>query len=345
MIPVFRLTADGRDITQAIQDRLLSISFRDEAESKSDRLTVELDDRPRRSDGAYLAFPNIGARLDFAIGYAGSGAIEMGSFTVDEITYSGPPATLQIAARAAGMAGPYRSAVSRSWHDTTLGDIAGAIAAEHGLTLAADPVVAATFISHADQTAESPMAFLARLAGIYDAVAKPVSGNLVLAPKGTGRTVSGRALPVLRLHPSDVTSWTYSYSARDEAGAANKDGGAGAPTAGGVRTVFWDKDEAKMKEVLGGNPPYEDVKFVSSDHDTARATANTVKSGKDRSRGKFSCQLPGNPQAMAEQLLELSGFRPGVPDGWRVTSVEHKLDSGGYTTSIDAERDAAGNDA
>ncbi|WP_158599973.1 hypothetical protein [Azospirillum cavernae] len=41
---------------------------------------------------------------------------------------------------------------------------------------------------------------------------------------------------------------------------------------------------------------------------------------------------------MAEQRLTLSGFRPGVPTDWRVTSVEHKLDKGDHTCSLDAEQ-------
>lgn len=339
MKPVFKLTAAGRDITDSVNDRLISISYRDEAETKSDRLTITLDDRPRRSDGAYLAFPNIGARLDFAIGYEATGIVPMGSFTVDEITYSGPPATVTIAAKAAGMEGPYRSPASQSWDDTTLGAIADAIAGEHGMTLVADPDLSSVPVPHADQTQESPMAFISRLAERHDGVAKPVAGRLVLARKGAARAVTGQPLPGLTLRPGDVGKWTYSYSARDEAGAAQPDGGEGEPTGGGVKSVYWDKDQARMVEVVEGSPPYERVRFAASDRGDATAQATSRKAQKDRSRARFSFDLPGNPRLMAEQRLTLTGFRPGVPTGWRITSVDHKLDGGGgYSCSVEAER-------
>ncbi|RJF81139.1 late control protein D [Azospirillum cavernae] len=336
MIPVFRLTADRKDITAAIADRLISISYKDEAETKSDRLTLRLDDRPR--DGSYLAMPSVGTKLEFAIGYKDGGAVSMGSFTVDEIKYSGPVATLEIGAKAAGMETSFRSPVSKSWNDTTLGAIAEAIAKEHGFTVKADPVLAAVPVRHEDQTNESSMAFLTRLASAHDAVAKPVDGYLVLAPKGQAKAVTGKALPGVTLRPGDLTSWTYSYSARSEAGEADKDGADKPGSKGGTKAVYWDKDTAALNAVTVGDPPYENVKFVSSNPEKAAADASTKKNEKDREKARFNGSGPGNPRMMAEQRLTLSGFRPGVPTDWRVTSVEHKLDKGGYTCSLDAEQ-------
>ncbi|MCG5240469.1 phage late control D family protein [Azospirillum doebereinerae] len=347
MKPVFRLTADSTDVTAAVADRLVSISYKDEAETKSDRLTVRLDDRPR--DGAYLALPGIGAKLEFAIGYESTGAVAMGSFTVDEIKYSGPTATLEIGAKAAGMESRFRSAASKSWTDTTLGAIAQAIATEHGFTLKADPELASVPVAHEDQTNESAMAFLTRLAGAHDAVAKPVDGYLVLAPKGQAKAVTGKALPGVTLRPGDLSSWSYAYSARSEAGEADKDGADKPGSKGGTKSVYWDKDEAKMKEVTVGNPPYENVKFVSSNPEKAAASASTKKNEQDRQKATFNGSGPGNPRLMAEQRLTLSGFRPGIPTDWRVRSVEHKLDKSGYACSVDAElfsegqQDAAAN--
>lgn len=54
MRPAFTIRANGRDITAAIRDRLLSISVKDEAGLKSDSVTLRLDDRPlRNADGAH----------------------------------------------------------------------------------------------------------------------------------------------------------------------------------------------------------------------------------------------------------------------------------------------------
>ena len=333
MRPTFRLIADGADITANIKDRLLSLSYKDEAELKSDRLSVRLDDRPRREDGTYVALPEIGATLELHLGYVETGTTAMGSFTVDEIKRSGPVAVLEIGAKAAGMDGPFRSQTSKSWTDATLGDIARTIAREHGFEAKIEQALGGVRIPHADQTNESPMAFLNRLAGQHDGIAKPANGMLVLAPKGTAKAVTGQDLPGVTVRPADLSTWSYSYSARKEAGQA---GGKGGP-AGGVQSAYWDKDEARMVTVQEGEPPYQNVRFASSNPGEAGAAAAATKNGKDREKAKFSAAATGNSKFMAEQRMTLSGFRPGIPTDWRVTSVEHRLDGNGYSCSIEAE--------
>lgn len=345
MRPSFRLLADGRDITANVQDRLLSLTYRDEAETKSDRLTVKLDDRPDRESGRHVALPRIGTVLELSLGYAETGLTPMGKWTVDEIQYDGPPATLTVGAKAAEMATPFRSATCKSWDDTTLGAIAREIAAEHGYEARLDGTLAAVAIPHEDQVNESPMAFLNRLAARHDGVAKPVNGFLVLAPKGTAKSVTGQTLPDATLVPGRLTKWTYKHSARSEAGQARKSpagGSGGAGSGGGIRSVYWDKDEARLKEATEGNPPYQNTRYACAGPGEAGATAAATKNTKDRGKDSFSCSCPGDPAFMAEQKLILSGFRPGIPTDWRVKSVEHKLDNSGYSCSIEAELFSAG---
>ena len=111
--PAFRLEADGRDVTDSIRDRLLSLRIDDEAETRSDRLSLTLDDRPRL-DGAVADLPTPDTMLSVWLGYRESGAVDMGRYRVDEITYSGPPATLEVKATAAALGQDIRAARSRS---------------------------------------------------------------------------------------------------------------------------------------------------------------------------------------------------------------------------------------
>lgn len=331
MRPDFRLAADGVDVTANIRDRLLALSFKDEAEAKSDRLTIRLDDRPRR-DG-YAALPAIGTTLELSLGYRETGLVAVGRFTVDEIKQSGPVAVLEVGAKAAGMDTAFRSATSRSWPDTTLGAIARAIAEAAGFEPVIDPALGAVPIPHADQTNESPMAFLNRLAGQHDGIAKPVAGRLVLAPRGTAKTATGKALPAVTVAPGQLTEWNYAHSARREAGQAEGKGTA----AGGVQTVYWDRDEAMLKKVTAGEPPYQNVRFATSGAGEAKTTATAAKNQAGRAKAKFTASGPGNPVWQAEQRLTLAGFRPGIPTDWRVVSVEHRLEDGGYACSLTAE--------
>ena len=233
--PSFRLISNGVDVTARVRDRLLSLRFHDEAETRSDRLTVKLD--ARKKTGAHVEFPEIGSTLKLSLGYEETGVTYLGSFKVDEIEYSSPPDMLTIKAKAADMTGPFRTSTNRSWHNTTLGEIVSTIATENGYTLLVDPALGAVKIGHEDQTAESPMAFATRLAARHDGVVKPVNGALVLAAKGQAKTASGQSLPEFHVRPEKLAAWRYARRARTDAGTSEEGVGA-------VEAEAWSVDEA-----------------------------------------------------------------------------------------------------
>ncbi|WP_375694410.1 late control protein [Bartonella sp. AD24XZML] len=221
MKPFCTVMANGEDITRTLMDYVLSIEITDEAEDKSDRITIELDDRARECDNGFLDIPLIGTIISVTLGYEGGKNRDMGAYLIDEISVSSPPQSLSVTGRAASMNTSYRTPKSQSYHQQTLGNIIQEIAERNGYTPKVDPALAKIVVRHIDQTAESDMAFATRLAEDYDAVAKPVDGKLVLARRGEGKAITGETLPVVIIHEKLCTSWDFKYSARDEAGAAN----------------------------------------------------------------------------------------------------------------------------
>ncbi|WP_375637883.1 MULTISPECIES: phage late control D family protein [unclassified Bartonella] len=221
MKPFCTVLANGEDITKTLMDYVLSIEITDEAENKSDRITIELDDRARDSDNGFLDIPLIGTVISIKLGYEGGKNRDMGAYLIDEISVSSPPQSLSVTGRAASMNTSYRTPKSQSYHQQTLGSIVQEIAERNGYTPKVDSSLAKIVVRHIDQTSESDMAFAARLAGEYDAVAKPVDGKLVLAKRGEGKAITGETLPIVVIHEKHCTSWDFKYSARDEAGAAN----------------------------------------------------------------------------------------------------------------------------
>ena len=137
--PVFRVVADGTDITAKIADRMVSITVTDEAGSASDKVDIELDDR-----GAVFEPPPTGAALTVALGYKESGgAVDMGVFVVDELEFKGPERRFRITGKAGDSLdkdapGRFKAPQSRSWHDTTVGDVVRTVAAERGFEAVAD---------------------------------------------------------------------------------------------------------------------------------------------------------------------------------------------------------------
>jgi uncharacterized protein len=330
MQPAFRIFADQKEITAAVRDRLLEMTVIDEAGIKSDQVKITLDDR-RREDGAVAQLPDIGTTLAIALGYAGTSLADMGTYRVDEIDISHPPATLTVSAKAADMVGSFRSPKTRSWDETTLGVIVETIASEHGYTPKVSPELGGIAILHLDQTEESDMALLTRMAGMHDAVAKPVAGHLVLAKQGAAKSATDKDLPVLVLRARDLTSWSYTHSAR-------KAGGSGMEAVGGVKAYWWDADAGERQEVVAGSPPYEELRYVHSTEANALAAVLAKLNKGERGQDELSLTLPGDTRLAAECHLSLPDLRPGLPTDWRITKVEHKLSGGGYVCHVECER-------
>jgi len=109
MIPFCQITSQDNDITDKISDYLLSVEISDEADDKSDSVTLTLDDRPRVSDGALLEIPLVGTVLGITMGYRDGTSRFMGSYLIDEITVQPAPRTLVITGRSAAMHKSYRT--------------------------------------------------------------------------------------------------------------------------------------------------------------------------------------------------------------------------------------------
>ena len=350
MQPRFRIHADSVEITAAIRDRLIELVITDEAGIQSDELKLTLDDR-RREDGAIAELPKIGTVLTVSLGYAETTVVAMGRFIVDEVEIRSPPATLTVSAKAADMVGPFRSPKTRSWDATTLGQLVETIAAEHRYEPKIDPELGAIAIPHLDQTEESDMALLTRLAAKHDAVAKPVAGFLVLARQGATKTLTGQALPTIHLPASALAEWRYRHAAR-------KPGGSGATQAastptpptppttatGGTKAYWWDFEKGERREVTTGQPPFEEIRYVHATEAEAKAAAATKKNRGERGQGELSFSLPGDPRLAAEGRLSIS-LRPGIPTDWRIKRVEHRLGTQGYTTQVECERSATNPEA
>lgn len=370
MRPFCRITADGVDITGSLTDRLMSIEVQDEAEDKSDRVTITLDDRARFADNAVVAMPAFGLTVSVVMGYLDGASRDMGSYLIDSIDVASPPRTLTIEGKPANMPSSFRTPRSESYHQMTVQEIIEKVASRNGFTAMVDPDIADVVVRHIDQTGESDMKFAARVAGDQDAVAKPVAGRLVVGKRGTGKAITGALLPVITLAESDCAQWKFSYSARDEPGESGKDmgasefagqqaagdsrlpevvqfdaGGTSTPAGpksasgkkGGVRAYWTDIRTGERKEVTVGAEPFHDLRHTYHNEAEAKAAASSTKNKAARGKASFSCTMGGRVDVQAEAVL-IVPFRPYMPSKWRIKSVAHRYEpGGGYTTGIDAE--------
>lgn len=320
MTPAFTIFANRQDISAIVHDRLVSLSVSDRAGSRSDTAELRLDDR----DGT-LELPPKGAELEISLGYEETGLVKMGLFTVDEIELSGPPDIMIIRAKAADMRKSLKEHKTRAWENITLEDLVGTIAAEHQLQPSIEATLGAVIIPHLDQTEESDLHLLTRLARQYDAVAKPASGFLLFVPKGQAKTATGRTIPAVAISRNQASSYRVTLADRGKYQA--------------VQAYWHDTADGIRKSVQVGNG--EPVFSLRHNYpDAERATAAATAKLDALNRGVATASLTfdeGNPALAAEARLTLSAFRKGLNGDWIATEVSHNLSDDGFSTRADAE--------
>jgi phage protein D len=321
--PAFRVSANSKDITDAIADRLISLRLTDELGFQSDMLEIRLADHDQDKP---IQKPPKGAELEVWLGYDGN-VQRMGLFVADEIERGGWPRYMTIRARAAvydktpkGKTDLQTQKV-RSWPDKTkLGDMVQKIAKEHGMEAVVAKSLASVTLPHLDQTEESDISFLVRVTRQYDAVVKPAGGKLVLAKRGESD------LPSVSLDAIACTSFHLVESARE---------------ASGTVVAYWhNKKSAKRIEVkVGSGDPVKRLRHFYPTEDAAKAAAQGDMDRRQRAEAKLSLTMPGNPNVQAEGKLSLASFGDGIDGEWLVVRVEHELDPrAGYSCHVSAEK-------
>ncbi|HIH7495148.1 TPA: phage late control D family protein [Yersinia enterocolitica] len=208
--PAFMLTLGSHDITANLSRRLVSLTMTDNRGFEADQLDIELDD----SDGL-VAMPARGAVLSLFLGWQGTALMGKGQFTVDEIEHRGAPDTLTIRARSADFRGSLNSRREASYHDTTLGAVVKQIAQRNKLVASLARDFAEITIPHIDQSQESDIKFLTRLAERNGAEVSVKAGKLLFLKAGRGVTASGKPIPMIVIERSDGDRHQFTIADRN----------------------------------------------------------------------------------------------------------------------------------
>ncbi|MET1080297.1 MAG: phage late control D family protein [Pseudomonas sp.] len=327
--PAYRLTLDSEDITARIQGRLISLTLTDNRGMEADQLDLVLDD----SDGR-LSIPRSGVQLALAIGWHGSPLTSKGLFTVDESSHTGAPDQLTIRARSADLREGLRVKKEKSWHQTTLGDLVKSVAQAQGLKPVISDALAAVAVQHLDQTNESDINLLTRLASEHDAIATVKDGKLLFMPAGLGATASGRLIGAATITRADGDQHTYSVTDRD------------AYT--GVK-AYWQQDTTgEKREVIEGDG--DNLKALRHTYASAASALRAAKAEYARvQRGAATFTLTlarGRPDLYPETPLQVSGWKAEInANPWLITKIIHSISDSGYTSALEAEVSGASQEA
>jgi phage protein D len=122
----YTLHYDGKDITENLRPHLKNIIFRDHIDGKSDDVKIIVHDAQGRWKDQWMV--RKGATLTVTIG-----ELNCGTFSIDDITLSGPPSEVHIGALATGYDIQLRTRRTKSHEAKTHGQIIKDTAQELGL--------------------------------------------------------------------------------------------------------------------------------------------------------------------------------------------------------------------
>jgi phage protein D len=319
----YRITLDRRDLSRLIAPRLISLTLTESRADEADTLDLVLDDADHG-----LAIPKHGANLKLSIGWVGEPLIDKGSFKVDEVEHGGAPDIITIRARSASMTEAMHERREKSWHGQTLGAIIHTIANRHELQATIARTLAKVAIAHIDQTHESDMSFLTRLAKRYDAVMNVKDLRLLFMPVGSGATASGKPLPRLALSRADGDQHRYHIAQRESYTA--------------VRAHWHSNAKSKRQSVVIGEDNNKNTKVLPEDYATeaeACAAAQAEYARTQRSQATLSYTLArGRADVFPELPVSVSGFKPEIDQTpWVVRKNTHTIGDAGFTTALELE--------
>ena len=315
---------------QLINQRLVSWELVDAAGYQSDQLPLK--DDTQGQDG----LPQEGAVIGLQVGYVESDMYDKGEFKITRVTPRLFPSLVTIVATAAPFTATdeseFKARKSASFEQTTLGAIFEEIASRHGFSPRIDPQLSAIFIDHVDQTDETDMSFLTRLANKHDAVAKPVNDLLVMAKRGQVKTLSGQDLPPVRLTVPTNQNQRSGAFLNAEADFPSK------VRFKGVVANYWNADTGEETEVRLGEAPFKKLSQQFESESQAQEQAEAELQKLSRIGMKIRLDVPGDPLLAAEGLLELDETWPSYMTGtWSIDRVISRSDGQqSYRCSIEA---------
>lgn len=328
-----KVTVHGAHET-LINTRLISWTHVDASGIESDTLSLKVD--THGVDG----MPDQGEKISLQVGYKESEIIDKGEFIISSVERHLFPPQIDIEATAAPFQKAddtgFRERRSASYGPITLGNLFRQLTTKHGFSPRIEGALDGILIDHIDQTNETDMAFLTRLASRYDAVTKPWNSLYVMARRGNVKTISGETLPTITYsvpqtaQPSEhgFINASVSYDSR--------------PLYSGCKAKWWDDKTAQMKTVTSGEAPFLILQQTWASEKDATVAAENELRRKQRQLSKISLSVPGNPLLAAEGLILLDDTWPLAMRGqWSIDKVTASHDSGsGYHCEIEATRPA-----
>lgn len=323
--PAAEISVNGKPVASIFNERIVSVTVTDKEGVTSDTVSCELND-----GSPFAKIPMKGDTISVRLGYRETGLEDFGTYTADDPEVTCLPYGMTVNGKGANVRDQAKQHRSRHWEKKTVKDIVSEIAAENDL----DPVIDGEIGSHVyewfGQQDESDLHVVERLARRHGAFFSIKAGRLIFAAKGTGRSVSGAALPHTIATPANIVADTCktTFSFRHQFKK--------------VKARAQDREEAKIVEVEeesdeNGTADYTLAEPFADEAEAKRA-AGAKAADLKRETIRTSVTLIGDPTIRAGALFFYSGVRPELDEiDFIIETATHTISKSGYTTQIEAK--------
>lgn len=335
---VLDVTVGGADIGRFLMSLLrrerrpgdvvatVSVNLNLSAGDEADTLSMEYTRPPD------LVPPSTGDIV--VLGFGIGSPVGMGIYKVDKPSSKTGKSgrTISITATAADMSSSIKSQRQESpkENERTIDKVVGRVAARHGL----QPVVAEAFkgmpAMSADQTAESDMAYVRRLAKDVGADSRVVDGRLIFVERGSGTTASGLPMLPILIGDEQITEASWQGGERD--------------AEEGVEATWYDREAGERKVVRAGAEGGKRMPRMFADKASAKRAAEAELGRAKASSDTCSVTYVNGPQVRPNDIVMLPELEPEYFGLWTVRTANYRVQKSGITTTISNERPGAQND-
>ncbi|TXI98960.1 MAG: hypothetical protein E6Q32_09140 [Neisseriales bacterium] len=366
------ISIDGQNVSADLAPYLKTVLFNDKTSAEVDDITVTLDDRDELFCDEWM--PMTGDSLEVEIiceNWASEGEVQSlycGSMEIDIIEEKGPPNEISIKAVSSFNSSIRKTLNTKKWQKSTLQSICKEIASKHGLAFEFIPYLEedkkGIQIEAIDQTDQSDLAFIAKLADDNDYVLKLDPEKLIVCAQSYLETQE----PIISISKYDIfnrIAGRQGFNLYKEVKASyfcpkqKKNISARASHKDVVlNNPEWIKAHTKPKKTKNKKNnkvpaiPTKPVSFFANNGGSkvliirqkfkseaeALKTAKAKLAQKNRGEWKVSGEVMGNPFLMAGVVIEItdygqySGFyyvetttHSRIGSGYRTNFVSHKI--------------------
>jgi phage protein D len=332
---IYKVTVAGQDISSRIAPLLTKLRIADNQGNNSDSAEIEIDD----SD-AVIRFPRTGDEMEIALGWEDEDSpVAVFRGTIDEVKSKGGRGSgreLTISAKSLNTQSPATEQRQQNIDATDLDGAMQQAGRAAGVTrVRVDPELGRIRRDWWGMDNESFVGFGERMARENGGIFK-IRGDEAILTKRLGGNASGNAIGTVR------AVWGVNLISWDIAPILGRN------RRGRVRARHYNRHAARWQErttrtgtraQAGRSRPEttETGRFSSQEEMDAFIAADAGGQESRAASGGGGCEIDGNPYARPGGMVEIEGARPGIDGTYRIKSVEHSYDSGGWKTKIEIE--------